>query len=108
MSFKLEDTEVIKDNVSYLIDGRSVKGTTIPTNAPSIEIGTGAVLGSNFKEEILKYITEQFAKKPIVKHECHSCGATLEIDAKKHIFVCKYCGSIYAINTSMVNDKGDY
>lgn len=58
------------------------------------------------EEELYEKILAKFSHAPLVKHQCASCGAVLEIDADNHIFVCKYCGSVYAINTQMVNDIG--
>ena len=108
----------IKDGITNIVNGNSLAGVlesdyrsaTINSDyisSSAVDISLNAAAGENFKNEILKYITEQFSRKPIVKHECHSCGATLEINSKKHIFVCKYCGSTYAINTNMINDKGE-
>lgn len=57
-------------------------------------------------EKIFAKITEKFNKIPTIQHKCHNCGATVEIDMDKHIFICKHCGSVYAIGTAHVNDLG--
>ena len=54
-------------------------------------------------DSIFKEIMNRFNKVPIMKHECNSCGATLEIDSNKHIFHCPYCNSVYAIGTTHLN-----
>ena len=54
----------------------------------------------------MKQIIERLSVKPTFKHKCNSCGATLEMDSDKHIFLCKYCGSAYAVGTQMINDRG--
>lgn len=65
---------------------------------------------SDFSEEtyekIFAKIAEKFNRIPTIQHKCHNCGATVEIDMDKHIFVCKHCGSVYAIGTAHVNDLG--
>lgn len=63
-----------------------------------------AIKGTDLSEEIIAKILERFSKAPIVQHKCHNCGATVEMDADKHIFICRYCGSAYAIGTAHVND----
>lgn len=57
-------------------------------------------------EKIFAKIAEKFNRIPTIQHKCHNCGATVEIDMDKHIFVCKHCGSVYAIGTAHVNDLG--
>lgn len=56
-------------------------------------------------DEIYQMMVKRLERVPVVKHECHSCGAVLELDADKHIFVCKYCGSCYAIGTQRINAR---
>lgn len=63
-----------------------------------------SINSSNFSEEIIAKVIERFSKAPIVQHKCHNCGATVEMDVDKHIFICRYCGSAYAIGTAHVND----
>lgn len=65
------------------------------------------MLGDNLKKKIMEEIMAQFSHRPLVRHQCHSCGATLDVDTNNHIFICKYCGSVYAFDTNMANDKGD-
>ena len=55
------------------------------------------------EERIIQQVLERFAQVPIVKHTCHGCGATIEMDADKHLFICRYCGSAYAIGTAQIN-----
>lgn len=87
------DGSILDDDYGYLF-GKS-----------ELEISNGVTLGNTLKDEIIAAIFERLGKSPIVKHECHSCGAVLEMDENKHIFVCKYCGNVYAINTEMVNAR---
>lgn len=54
-------------------------------------------------DDIFQEMMKRFSKKPLIKHQCHSCGATLELEEEKHIFVCKYCGSCYVVGTEMIN-----
>lgn len=56
------------------------------------------------EEEVLQRLILRLGKKPLVQHKCHNCGATVELDSEKHIFVCRYCGSAYAVGSS-INDK---
>lgn len=56
-------------------------------------------------DEIYKMMMSRLERVPIVKHECHGCGAVLELDADKHIFVCKYCGACYAIGTALIKSR---
>lgn len=54
-------------------------------------------------DNIFQEIVNRLNKVPIMKHECNSCGAILEIDSDKHIFHCPYCNSVYAIGTTHLN-----
>lgn len=56
------------------------------------------------KESIIRELMDRLSAKPIVQHKCHNCGAQVEFNADKHIFVCPYCSSVYLIGTNMVND----
>lgn len=58
---------------------------------------------SAYEERIIQQVLARFAQVPIVKHTCHGCGATVELDADKHLFMCRYCGSAYAIGTAQIN-----
>lgn len=66
-----------------------------------------SVSGSDLIEDITEKIFKQLSAKPIIEHKCHNCGATVELEENKHIFICRYCGSVYSIGTSMINDVGD-
>lgn len=60
------------------------------------------------RDWVLKQISDakNESKIPTVMHKCHNCGAHLELDENDHIFKCHYCGTAYAVGTSMVNDVG--
>lgn len=57
-------------------------------------------------DNIYDYIMKKFSIKPTIEYKCHNCGAVIELDNDKHIFICRYCGSAYAVGTNMINDKG--
>ena len=90
-------------NIDQLVSSNTLSNSTSAT----IEISADGMLGNNLKQKIMEEIMAQFSYRPLVRHQCHSCGATLDIDANNHIFICKYCGSVYAFDTNMANDKGD-
>lgn len=58
-------------------------------------------------QKILQKVMSEFSKRPVIEHKCRNCGAVLEMDANKPIFICKYCGTTYAVGTNMINDRGD-
>lgn len=83
------------------------------TDMANITIGEGYHFGSgrmiiddSIKDQFKKEILQALSYKPLVQHKCHSCGATLTVDEGKHIFICKYCDSVYAFDTAMINDIG--
>lgn len=61
-------------------------------------------LSTSKKEEIYEEIIKRLSKRPIIAHKCHNCGGNIEMDEDKHIFICPYCGSTYAIGIHMIND----
>lgn len=76
------------------------------TSIYTLDHDTDIDFGEEIKERVLKEIMSKFSMTPTINHKCHSCGATLVIDENKHIFKCEYCGSVYAIGTHMINDRG--
>lgn len=109
------------DSYSSKLDMRKIKGHINVVKSPLeireyTELATGQFvsrinqsMGVQVDEcvadEIFKMMISRLERVPIVKHECHSCGATLEIDADKHIFVCSYCGACYAIGVNRINAR---
>lgn len=79
-----------------------IHGVALSRNeaAPAIEVIDNR---SAYEERIIQQVLARFAQVPIVKHTCHGCGATVELDADKHLFICRYCGSTYAIGTAQIN-----
>ena len=70
------------------------------------DISTGVSdldLSDDIKEKMFNEFMSKLSRVPTVKHECHSCGGTVEFNADKHIFICPYCGSCYAVGTAMIN-----
>ena len=63
-------------------------------------------LSEETKEQLYLQFLKKLGQAPIVAHKCHNCGGTVEMNEKKHIFVCPYCGSSYAVGVYMVNDRG--
>ena len=61
------------------------------------------VLTKEDVDGIVKDLIAKLSQTPILKHQCHSCGGTVEMDADNHLFRCPYCGSVYAIGTAMLN-----
>lgn len=71
--------------------------------------GTGTLyldLASDIRERLYSEFMDRLSEIPIISHKCNSCGGTVEMDADRHIFVCPYCGTCYAVGTKMINDKG--
>lgn len=60
-------------------------------------------LDQSVKEDLFEEFLQSISKVPVVEHKCNNCGGTIEMDADNHIFVCPYCGSVYAIGTRQVN-----
>lgn len=56
---------------------------------------------------IFEEVQKRFSTVPKLVNKCNSCGARMEIDSRKHIFFCKYCGSAYVLGAHMINDRGD-
>lgn len=70
----------------------------------TITVDNSKVLTEDDIERIYTEMSKRFNKVPVImKQECNSCGATIDMSADKHIFTCKYCGSAYAIGTAMIN-----
>lgn len=87
---------------SYITDNFTITGR-IDTPNNTIE----GKLSNNTMEDIYKMILEKFSKKPILEYKCNNCGGQVELEIDNHIFKCPYCGSVYAIGTNMIYDKGD-
>lgn len=85
-SYDISSNFNVSSNSNYRIDGNAY--IPIPT-----------------EEELMKKILKKLSNVPLIQHKCHSCGAMLEVEENKHIFLCKYCGSTYAFDTKMINDK---
>lgn len=60
-------------------------------------------LADSHYNAIFKEMMKRFSYHPTMRHQCNSCGGTLELNADKHIFSCPYCGSTYAIGTINLN-----
>ena len=54
-------------------------------------------------DEIFEKMIERYNMKPIIHHNCHACGGTLELREDQHIFVCPYCNSVYAVGVNQIN-----
>ena len=61
----------------------------------------------HYTKKLLEKIRKEFYSAPIIEHKCQNCGGTVEWKSDKHIFICPYCKSVYALGTEMINDKGD-
>lgn len=70
-----------------------------------VQLSQGPINEDLFEKSMTEYL-KKHDMKPTVEHKCHNCGATLTMNNDKHIFMCKYCGSVYAIGTRMINDRG--
>ena len=57
----------------------------------------------NVLDKIFQEMAKRFNQVPIIEHKCNNCGAVISMDADRHIFTCKYCGSAYAIGTAQIN-----
>ena len=104
--------ELGDQNIKEISPSNVISGTTEYINSGLIT-SNNAKLWTDIQpntitltDDIMKQIIERLSVKPTFKHKCNSCGATLEMDSDKHIFLCKYCGSAYAVGTQMINDRG--
>lgn len=91
----------IKTDSSFIIGKSKIQPYTAQLDAKYL---TGTAL-----EQIRDWVNEKFKNltvAPTVEHKCHNCGGTLEIENTKHIFICPYCKSVYAIGTEQINDRG--
>lgn len=92
----------------YVIETKSNDSTSICTILG--ELKADVVSSQEFDdltyEKIFEKMSEMFRKTPVTQHRCHNCGGTVEMNIDKHIFICPYCGSAYAIGTTHVNDNG--
>lgn len=96
-----------EDAISALSLLSTSSTSTIVTNGSNNScIIANGVQELSEEDIIIKRVMELLARAPVVEHKCHNCGGTLEIEENKHIFICPYCGSCYAIGTNLVNDKG--
>lgn len=53
-------------------------------------------------ELIFQEMAKRFNQVPLMEHKCNNCGAVISMDADKHLFTCKYCGSAYAVGTAQI------
>lgn len=83
------------DRISNKITSIDVKGTHY-----SID------LTQDLKEALYVEFLKKLSRAPIIEHKCHSCGGVVEMDERKHVFICPYCGCSYAVGVYMVNDRG--
>lgn len=55
-------------------------------------------------EDSLKYLLEEMIQKNVVmKYNCQSCGAPLDVEQNKPMVHCKYCGSAYVVGPARIN-----
>lgn len=54
-------------------------------------------------ERIFKAMQDRMNFVPMIHHNCFNCGGTLELRTDKHVFVCPYCNSAFAIGTKQIN-----
>lgn len=98
--YKVDAKDIkLTDPVVYTSDNISISESIISANA-------AVAFADPVSEEINRLINEafeRFSKAPMYEHTCSSCGGTVEMDVDKAIFICPYCGSHYAVNTSRIN-----
>lgn len=56
-------------------------------------------------DEVIRRVLDRMDAKPTMLRQCNTCGGTLEMEADKHIFICPYCGNVYAIGTTQINAR---
>lgn len=61
---------------------------------------------AHYTKKLLDKIRKEFYSAPLIEHKCQNCGGTVEWKSDKHIFICPYCKSVYALGTEMINDRG--
>lgn len=94
----------VDKNLAYAADTQGYTISTFPdSQKATIDISNANITGYDY-EKLFQEMMRRMTQVPLMKHSCNSCGGTLEINADKHIFICPYCGSVYAIGT--VNLKG--
>lgn len=77
-----------------------------PNTLGKIEIPQGFAAitdGNNSLKDELQKIWDRLNRTVSLVHNCKNCGAKLEVDEKKPIFHCKYCGSTYIIGAVQPN-----
>lgn len=81
---------------------------TITDGLISVSTVEPSVISESWKpeldyDEIFEKMIERYNIKPIIHHNCHACGGTLELREDQHIFVCPYCNSVYAVGVNQIN-----
>lgn len=85
---------------SNLKSGDSMWTSTRPITVKDV-VTSHKIVTKDVLEELLK----KLSKAPLYQHKCINCGGTVELDYDKAIFICPYCGSHYALNTSRINER---
>lgn len=101
MSYK---TEMITINDNDINTNEIISSNIIHNIKVSDDISCDINLPINKKEELYEEIIKRLSRRPIISHKCHNCGGNIEMDENKHIFICPYCGSTYAVGVHMIND----
>jgi len=92
-----------RDSIILPVDDNIPTVHTIHSPNGEFKIG----LAEDIKKSLFDEFLNKLTIKPLLKHNCNNCGGTIELDSEKHIFICPYCGTVYAIGTNMINDLGD-
>lgn len=107
MAYSDSDRVIVTDRPIVVPNDGITTLRKIPVDCSQITISNGManvdVLTSEDVNDIIKDLIAKLSQTPILKHQCHSCGGTIEMDADNHLFRCPYCGSAYAIGTAMVH-----
>lgn len=64
---------------------------------------TEVSFSKNTYDKIYEELMERMNFVPMIHHNCPNCGGVLELRGDKHIFVCPYCRSVFAIGTQQIN-----
>ena len=94
-----------KINGDWTMQSALAKQDNVMVIPPStyVDVATNAVKINYDYEEIFEEMKRRFNVKPIIHHNCHNCGGRLELKEDQHIFICPYCGSVYAVGINQIN-----
>ena len=90
MTYSDSDRVIVTDR-SILTDDGIATFRTMPVDYSAFTMANGMnsvdVLTKEDVDGIVKDLIAKLSQTPILKHQCHSCGGTVEMDADNHLFM---------------------